>query len=112
MEWTSETSMKFGRNSTTEKSVSFSRENSHEMSVSRPHRRERATRRQFLVARSDVGIRGSCIRQQHPSRTYPRMYVWMTGGTMPRRSATVAVLFVLLVSHGGALPVDDIFSLV
>jgi hypothetical protein len=40
------------------------------------------------------------------------MYVWMTGGTMPRISATVAVLFVLLVSHGGALPVDDIFSLV
>ena len=31
---------------------------------------------------------------------------------MPRRSATVAVLFVLLVSHGGAPPVDDIFSLV
>ena len=31
---------------------------------------------------------------------------------MPRRSATVVVLFVLLVSHGGALPVDDIFSLV
>jgi len=31
---------------------------------------------------------------------------------MPRRSATVVVLFVLLVSHGGAQPVDDIFSLV
>jgi len=31
---------------------------------------------------------------------------------MPRIRATVAVLFVLLVSHGGAQPVDDIFSLV